>query len=108
MQVQGRWYALMNWRAQGTRTDAVVLRPLSPREEETYQSLKRDGFVEAAIFAQLYPPQCEPIALQDVIVPVALLQKVQVAYLIENKLGVTLPSLSGMDKEDLVRLLGRL
>ena len=108
MQIQGHWYALMNWRARGTRTDTVVLRPMSPSEVDTYQTLAQGGFLEAAIFAQLYPPKREPEEIKDVVVPVSLLQKRQIAALIENKLGVSLPTLARMDKEDLVRLLGGL
>ena len=108
MQIKGRWYALMNWQARGGRTDSVVLRPLTPREVETYQAMKQNGFVEAAVFAQLYPPQIETVPVHEVILPVALLNKSQLIYLIENKTNASLPSLVKMDKEDLVMLLGRL
>ena len=108
MEIRGRWYALTNRDARRTGTDTVVLRPMTPREVETYQSMKQSGFVEAAIFAQLYATQPEPAQVQDVIVPVALLNKKQLAILIENKLSASLPSLKKMDVEDLVRLLGRL
>ena len=108
MQIQGRWYALMNWRVQGTRTDTVVLRPMTAREVETYHTMQQSGFVDAAIFAQLYPPLQEPEPIQDVVVPISLLHEAQLAFLIENKLSISLPTLTKMDKEDLVRLFGRL
>ena len=108
LQVGGRWYALMNWHARGTRADTVALRPMMPREVETYETMKQRGYVEAAIFAQLYPPGVEPKPVREVVVPVVLLNKAQLVYLIEKKLSISLPSLGKMDKEDLMRLLGRL
>ena len=98
----------MNWRAQKDHADTVVLRPMTSREVEVYRTMKQGGFAEAAIFAQLYPPQIESAPKQDLNVPVALLNKLQLVYLIEHKLGVSLPSLKKMEREDLVRLLGRL
>ncbi len=108
LQVGGRWYALMNWRARGTRADTVALRPMMPREVETYETMKQLGYVEAAIFAQLYPPDDESNPVQEVVVPTSLLNKAQLVYLVEHKLNVSLPSLGKMDKEDLMRLLERL
>ncbi len=108
IEIKGRWHALVNWQAHGARTDTVVLRPMARCDVERYQTMKQSGFVEAAIFAQLYPPHIEPASLQDVVLPVALLNKSQLIYLIENKLSVPLPSLKKMGKEDLVMLLGRL
>ena len=108
MQIQGRWYALMNRQARKKRTDSVVLRPMTPRDVETYHAMKRNGFVEAAIFAQLYPPDIEQEPVREVVVPITLLNKAQLVYLIENKLSGRLPSLIKMDKEDLVMMLGRL
>ena len=108
MQIQGSWYALMNRQARKTRTDSVVLRPMTPREVEAYHSMKQSGFVEAAIFAQLYPPNSETTPAQEVVVPITLLNKSQLVYLIENRLRAPLPSLAKMDKKDLVMMLGRL
>lgn len=108
MEIQGRWYALMNWQARGGRTDSVVLKPLTPREVATYQAMKQSGFIEPAVFAQLYPPEIETTPIKEVVLPVALLNKAQLIYLIENKLTASLPSLVKMDQEDLVILLGRL
>ena len=108
MQIKGRWYALMNWQARDSRADSVVLRALSCEEVASFLSMKQAGLREAAIFAQLYPPPVVPVPLQDVRLPVALLTKTQLAFLIENRLGASLPSLKKMHKEDLVMLLGRL
>ena len=108
IEIKGRWYALMNWQARAGRTDNVVLRPMTTRDVERYRSMKADGFIEAAIFAQLYPPQFNATPVKDVVLPVTLLNKSQLIYLIENKLRVCLPSLKKMDREDLVTLLGRL
>ena len=98
----------MNWRVRASRADTVVLQALTFEEEALFESMKHDGLREAAIFAQLYPPHIEPTSLQDVVLPVALLNKSQLIYLIENKLSAPLPSLLKMDKQDLVMLLGRL
>lgn len=108
LQVRGRWYALMNWRVRLSGADAVVLRALSCEEEASFQSMKREGVEEAAIFDRLYPPQRAPAPVQEVWLPVALLTKAQLAYLIENRLRAPLPSLAKMRKDDLMLLLGRL
>ena len=108
MQIQGRWYALMNRQARGARTDTVVLRPMAPRQVETYQAMAQSGFIDAAIFAQLFPPDVASKPAKDVVVPITLLNKSQLVYLIENKLSTSLPSLMKMDKDDLMMLLGRL
>ena len=108
LQIQGRWYALMNWKARASRADTVVLRALSSEEEALLQSMKHDGLREAAIFAQLYPPQVVLSPAQEVQFPVALLTKAQLSYLIENRLGGSLPSLKKMHKDDLMMLLDRL
>ncbi len=108
LQIRGRWYALMNWKARASRADTVVFRALSSEEVALFQSMQREGFREAAIFAQLYPPQVVPSPAQEVRLPVALLTKVQLAYLIENRLGGSLPSLKKMHKDDLMMLLDRL
>ncbi len=105
LQIQGRWYALMNWRARASRADTVVFRALSSEEEALLQSMKHDGLREAAIFAQLYPPQVVLSSAQEVQFPVALLTKAQLSYLIENRLGGSLPSLKKMHKDDLMVLL---
>ena len=105
LQIRGRWYALMNWEARASRADAVVLRALSSEEVALFQSMQREGFREAAIFAQLFPPHVAPVLAQEVQFPVALLTKVQLTYLIENRLGASLPSLKKMQKDDLMMLL---
>ena len=108
LQIRGRWYGLMNWEARASRADAVVLRALSSEEVALFQSMQQEGFREAAIFAQLFPPHVAPVPAQVVPLPVALLTKVQLTYLIENRLGASLPSLKKMLKDDLMMLLGRL
>jgi len=95
----------MNWQARASRADAVVLRALSSKEVALFQSMQREGFREAAIFAQLYPPHVAPAPAQEVRFPVALLTKMQLTYLIENRLGASLPSLKKMQKDDLMMLL---
>ncbi len=105
LQIRGCWYALMNWKARASRADAVVFRALSSEEVALFQSMQREGFREAAIFAQLYPPHIAPVPAQQVRLPVALLTKVQLTYLIENRLGASLPSLRKMEKGDLMMLL---
>ena len=105
LQIRGRWYALMNWKARASRADTVVFRALSSEEVALFQSMQREGFREAAIFAQLYPPQVVLAPAQEVQLPVALLTKVQLTYLIENRLGASLPSLKKMGKDDLMMLL---
>ena len=108
LQIRGRWYALLNWRARASRADTVVFRALSPEEAALFQSMQREGFREAAIFAQLYPPHVAPAPAQEVRFPVALLTKMQLTYLIENRLGASLPSLKKMQKDDLMMLLDQL
>ena len=108
LQIRGRRYALMNWKARLRRTDAFILRVLSPHEEALFQSMKRDGVEEATIFTHLYSPPVVPAPAQEVRLPVALLTKAQLTYVIENKLGVSMPSLKKMHKVDLTMLLDRL
>ena len=108
LQIKGRWYALANWKARASRADTVVLRALSSEEEVLFQSMRQAGLREAAIFAQLFPRPVLPAPAQDVRLPVALLTKMQVAYLIENWLGASMPSLMKMHKHDLMMLLARL
>ena len=108
LQIRGRWYALMNWKARAGSTDTVVLRALSSEEAASLETMKQAGLREAAIFAQLYPPPVVPTPAQEVRLPVALLTKMQLTYLIENQLGAALPSLKKMHKKDLVMLLARL
>lgn len=108
LQIRGRWYAVMNRQARNAPADAVVLRPMTLHEVEAYQTMKRGGFLEAAIFAQLYPPQTALPVVREVVLPVTMLTKTQLSYLIENKLGAALPSLQKMHKDDLVCLLGQL
>ena len=108
LQIRGRWYALMNWKARASRADTVVFQALSSEEVALFQSMQREGFMEAAIFAQLYPPHVAPAPAQEVRLPVALLTKVQLAYLIENRLEASLPSLKKMLKDDLMMLLDQL
>ena len=70
--------------------------------------MKQEGVAEVDIFARLYPPQIVPAPVQEVCLPIALLTKRQLAYLIENRLGTALPSLKKMHKDDLMGLLHQL
>lgn len=108
LQIRGRWFALMNWQARSTRADSVVLRALNSDEEALLLSWKQADLDEAYIFARLFPPSAEETFTRNVSLPITMLTKTQLSYLIENKIGVTIPSLKHMKKEDLMRLFGRL
>ena len=102
--IKDQWYVLMNWRARSRPTDAVLLQALSSDEIETYFALQRAGHDDADIFNHMYPPQYVHDIERDVPIPMHLLTKAQLAYVIEHKLSQPLPSLTRMRRDDLQSL----
>ncbi|MFQ5569778.1 MAG: hypothetical protein ACE5G0_08880 [Rhodothermales bacterium] len=95
---------MMNWKARRETVDAVVLSALSSEEADTYLALKQAGVDEAAIFNRMYPSRGRHWAREEVHVPIVLLNKTQLAYLIETRLCTSLPSLNRLRKQDLMTL----
>lgn len=107
-QIRGRWHVLMNWQARSQPNDIAVMNPLSSKEVATLLSLQKEGYKDTSIFDRLFPPGPALPEKQKVSLPVSLLSKAQLAYVIEHKLTASLPSLRKMSKADLVSMLSRL
>lgn len=101
-QIQDRWYVLANWQARLHAGDVAVFRDMEADDVAALLALRDEGYDDAAIFDRLYPT---PPVTPAVSIPVDLLTKHQLAYLIEHALNCSLPSLKRLTKSDLTALL---
>ncbi|MBN1868616.1 hypothetical protein JW916_15140 [Candidatus Sumerlaeota bacterium] len=100
-------YAVLNAEQRGQEGDVLLALPLDAEKSQTYEGMKSQGRSDADIFREMFPdfPQTPPPDSAEVRIPVSQLTKSQLVRLLEDRLHLSLPSLSKMKKDDLVRLL---
>jgi len=104
----GRVFEIRNWQHLQTDrilTTTVVGRPLKGTAERKYHVLKGVGLTDSQIFFKLNPSIPNQRQKASVEVPMEILGKEQLVWLIEQKIGERVESLDGVSRRDLVRLL---
>jgi hypothetical protein len=102
---QNQVYAILNWKfCDQDRKDGLILKKLSPEQTTAYETQRKTGSSDSGIFQQMFPAR--PIfAANDRIDENILLNRHQIAEIINQKLNTSLKTLTNMSIEDLRILL---
>jgi hypothetical protein len=100
----GRIMEVLNW-MQRKSGDCIVWRSLKEGDKRKYYTLRNLGLSDSQIFFSLNPNLFDRIGERKTVkVPMEILDKKQLIWLLEDKIGEKMKSLDKLSKRDLVRL----
>ena len=100
----GRIVEVLNW-MQRKSGDCIVWRSLKEDDKRKYYTLRNLGLSDSQIFFSLNPNLFDRIGERKTVeVPMEILDKKQLIWLLEDKIGEKMKSLDKLSKRDLVRL----
>lgn len=104
---------VLEWQNWNTRNPGgrIYGRYLSQREVAQLRAMRDLEYSDREIYVKFHPEVLEaparPQERERVEIPLEMLNKEQLAWVIEKKLGLEMPSLKGMDEHDLIKLFRR-
>ena len=98
-EVQGRLYAILNWRARQKPDDVLCLMELNLVQAGEYQRLKAEGKPESQVYESLFPPRPKPARAPGL--DTSGLSKQQLADILRALTGSALPSIGESSRPDL-------
>ena len=102
----GEVVELRNWIMEPSARDCVIVRPLGKDDRAKFHDLVDAGLTDSQIFFGLNPEMADLRTKEGetVEVPMNILGKKQLIWLIENRIGEKMESLDRLSKRDLVKL----
>jgi len=101
----GEIVELRNWIMEPSTRDCVIVRSLRKDDRAKFHDLANAGLTDSQIFFGLNPHMLDlRKARRAVEVPLEILDKKQLVWLIENRIGEKMESLDRLSKRDLVKL----
>jgi hypothetical protein len=106
--------AVLEWQNWNTRHPGgrIYGRYLDEDDIAKLRAMRELSFSDREIYVRFHPEVLEPRPpappAEQVSLPVEMLDRRQLAWVIERKLGLTMPSLGEMNEQDLIQLFRRL
>ena len=100
---EGRVVAISNWRQRHSPDDVCITVPLDAEQERIYRRALAQGMAPQRLYRMLFESEKRPVATTAY-----SLSDAQMRALIEQYLGVAMPSLAHMERADLLSMVSSL